>query len=83
MFASLSGEGAYVFPERFKDLKRCDRHNTVDLSGKAYLDCRQLIGDADNQARLRHSWATLTRRLAQLAPEIERSKQDVSPCSGG
>jgi hypothetical protein len=40
--------------------------------------CRSIIGDADNQARLRHSWATLTERLAKLAPEIERKQQAVS-----
>ncbi len=36
------------------------------------------MGDASNQERLRHSWTSLTQRLAQLAPEIERRKQDVS-----
>lgn len=35
------------------------------------------MGDADNHARLTHSWTNLTQRLAQLAPEIERKKQDV------
>lgn len=36
------------------------------------------MGDAANQERLRQSWTSLTQRLAQLAPEIERRKQDVS-----
>jgi hypothetical protein len=38
---------------------------------------RSIIGDAENQARLRASWARLIQRLAELAPMIEREQQNV------
>lgn len=38
----------------------------------------ELIGDAENQARLVAAWARLTSRLAELSDEIEERKQDVT-----
>ncbi len=71
VFASLSGEAEVALPTRFIDLKRCvDRFDRADKN-------RSIIGDADNQARLRASWARLCQRLGELAPWIEREQQNV------
>ena len=39
---------------------------------------RDIIGDSANQAALKKSWVSLTRRLSSLADEVEERQQAVS-----
>lgn len=45
---------------------------------ESYRDLkRSIIGDEANQAALRRSWASLSKRLAVLADDVEKRQQAV------
>lgn len=87
VFASLSGEGEQVLPERFLHLKRLVTvpyfalKLVVQLVSIRPTDCvlfRSIIGDEANQRRLTAAWSSLTEHLAQLAQKHETERQKVS-----
>ena len=43
---------------------------------------RDIIGSETNQAALKKSWASLTKRLSALADQVEERQQAVSTCVG-